>query len=294
MLKRFKCPSTFIFKKFAGVSAFLLVFSLCGWGTNLCLLAASAPSLRIHFIDVGYGDAILIQCPDQTTVLVDAGEEPGNAGLADYLKSRQIDRIDTAVITHPHTNHFQGFFDVVEHLSVGRLMINGDPNSEPGYEELLEKFRGKNIPIEVVRRGEILSGLAPAVRVSVLHPAELRGNPNANSIVLRLLYGKTEVLLMGDIEPVQQDELMTVFPDIRDIDAVKVPHHGGPLSEQFCEIFKDKIFVISTGENPWGIPGEEDLRKLKGAAYRTDHSGTIILETDGQKISVKTEGEGGG
>ena len=66
--------------------------------------------LRIHFIDVGYGDAIFIQLPDSHTMLIDAGEKPNTRRLLDYLQSLNIHNIDQAVITHPNKNHFEEFF----------------------------------------------------------------------------------------------------------------------------------------------------------------------------------------
>ena len=77
-----------------------------------------------------------------------------------------------------------------------------------------------------------------------------------------------------------------MYEDIKTVDCIKMPHHGGPLSDDFLQTFIDKIFVISTGSNGWGWPREEDLKKLKGEVYRTDDHGTVVLESDGHMIKM--------
>lgn len=97
---------------------------------------------------------------------------------------------------------------------------------------------------------------------------------------------------MGDLEPEGQKELLDAFPGLSGVDAVKVPHHGGSLSDEFLKAFEDKVFIISTGDNKWGWPKEEELRRLKGRVYRTDQDGTALLESDGLSLSVTATGAG--
>jgi len=87
---------------------------------------AQEARLRIHFIDVGYGDAILIQFPDSRIMMIDSGEKHHALRLINYLQSLDIQKIDQAVITHPHTNHFEGLFDILRYFSIDQLFINGD------------------------------------------------------------------------------------------------------------------------------------------------------------------------
>ncbi len=249
--------------------------------------------LRIHFIDVGYGDAIFIQLPDSHTILIDAGEKAHTRQLLDYLQSLNIHTIDQAVITHPHKNHFEGFFEILKYFSIHQLAINGEKEGEEGYEKLLESFRDKQIPIKELSRGMTFSGLSKSVKIEVLHPGELTGSTNGNSLVLWLKHQEISVLFMADIELKEQDQLIALYPKLKQANSIKIPHHGGPLSDEFIRSFTDKNFIISTGPNPWGLPYEHDVKKLKGVIFRTDYQGTIILESDGLSVSIKTVEDNG-
>ncbi len=252
------------------------------WGT-------SAQILRVHFLDVGYADAILVEFPDQTNMIIDAGNESSGEKLTAYLKKRNITKIETVIITHPHQNHFGGLRAVMREISIGRFFHNGDRHGEEGYLELLEELNRRRVPIGILRRGREIDSLPDAVTVEVLHPADVEEgrNPNANSVVTYLRYGKTSILLMADIEEDQQTQVIGVYgATLKNVGCVKIPHHGGPLSDSFIYGFSDTTFIISTGFNPWGLPREEDLRRLQGKIYRTDQDGTIVVETDGENMTI--------
>lgn len=255
--------------------------------------AAQEDHLRMHFIDVGYGDAIVVQFPDSHIMLIDAGEKPHTRKLLDYLQSLNIQTIDKAVITHPHQNHFEGFFDILKLFAIHQLFINGDRDGEEGYDKLLKEFRNKAIPIKELSRGMTLSGLSKSVKIEVLHPKDLTGSANGNSLVLWLKHKDISILLMADIEPRQQDQLIALYPEMQQANSIKIPHHGGPLSDEFIQTFMGKNIIISTGSNPWGLSHEDDVKRMKGAIYRTDHQGSIILESDGSSVSISTGGVNG-
>lgn len=249
--------------------------------------------LRIHFIDVGYGDAIFIQFPDSRTMMIDSGEKHHTLRLMSYLQSLDIQKIDQAVITHPHKNHFGGFFDILKSIPIDQLFINGDKNAEEGYEELLQMFRDRQIPIKKVSRGMTLNNFSESVNIEVLHPKDLSSNTNDNSIVLWLKYREISILFMADIGLAEQARLISLNQEIEQVNSIKVPHHGGPLSDEFIRLFTGKKFIISTGTNPWGLPREHDLQRLRGTIYRTDRQGTVVLESDGFSTSIKVVGAQG-
>lgn len=272
-----------------------------GCGILLGLVLATVPAradvrpLRAHFIDVGYADAILLEFPppvgrglpaDATTMLVDAGDTRDASRLVSYLKAHQIRKIDTAVITHPHRNHFGGLRKVAGRMPIGRVFHNGDPNAEKGYPALLSYLERERVPVAILKSGQKLEQLPDSVMVEVLNPPDLNGTANDNSLALRLTHGNVSFLLLGDIGPDRQDALLAAFPDIRQADCVQVPHHGGPLSDAFIEAFQGKIFIISTGPNRWGLPREDQLKRLNGTVYRTDKNGTIIVESDGNTLKI--------
>ncbi len=130
-------PVTFRFFLAAAVCIFTFIGSPSG--------AGSGP-LRIHFLDAGYGDATLIEFPDLTTMLIDAGDAAFASGLMDYLRKQRITAIDTAVLTHPHKNHFGGFGALSRQMPVRRVFTNGDPRAEEGYSEVLKVWRTRAFP----------------------------------------------------------------------------------------------------------------------------------------------------
>ena len=248
--------------------------------------------LRVHVMDVGYGDAIFIQFPGSGNMMVDAGEPGYSDVIIKYLEALKVTAIDTAVITHPHTNHFGGFAQVGRRFPIRRVFINGDNNAEEGYEELIGRFKQEEVPVKTLGRGQKIDGLPDGIEAGVLHPESLSGGPNNNSIVVLITFHKIKILLMADLESEGQKELMDAFPEINGVDAVKVPHHGGPLSDEFIKTFEDKVFIISTGDSKWGWPSEDELKRLKGRIFRTDRDGTVVLESDGLSLSVTTAAAG--
>ena len=266
--------------------SFFPVFVIFLFSIFVGYAVAGAHPLSVHFIDVGYGDCIFVELPDGRNLLMDAGGHAHAARLTSYLRSLNVSEITTAIITHPHTNHFEGFFDVLKKFPIRRVFINGDTRAEDGYNALLAEFRRLNIPIKVLKQGNRIK-LGRGVILDVLHPQRFEDHSaNGASLVTRLRYKETAFLLTADIESVEQDMLLKQFPQIMDSVCIKIPHHGGPLSGEFIKSFRGKTFVVSTGENSWGWPKEEELRKLEGNIYRTDRDGTVTIESDGKSIQV--------
>ena len=261
-----------------GLLATLIVLVTPGW--------TQVRPLRAHFIDVGYGDAILIEFQDTTTMLIDAGETRYSSRLMSYLKANQIRKIDTVVITHPHQNHFGGLRKIAGRIPIGRVFHNGDSNAEKGYSALLSYLERKRVPVAILKSGQKLEQLPDSVTVEVLNPPDLNGSANDNSLALWLKHDKVSFLLLADIGPARQDALLAAFPDIRQADCVLIPHHGGPLSDAFIEAFQGKLFIVSTDSNRWGLPHEDQLKRLNGTVYRTDKNGTIIVESDSNTLKV--------
>ncbi len=247
--------------------------------------ASDAPLLRVHFINVGYADAILVQFPDHSAALIDAGEAASATDIEDYLKSAGIKHVPIAVITHPHQNHFGGFISLIEEFRFGEFFINGGDHAEPGYTGLLALLKEKRIPIRTVKKGKNIQ-LPGGLQLKVLHPDKLVHGVNGNALVTALTYEKVILLFTADIEEEQQKQLVKDNPWLKSARVVQVPHHGGPVSDPFARFFTDTVFVVSTGENKWGLPKDEDLLKLKGIVFRTDIQGAIIVETDGRDIKV--------
>ena len=238
----------------------------------------------MHFIDVGYADAIAIQLPNDSTILVDSGDDPNAVELLSYLKSIGIKKIETAIITHPHYNHFNGFKKLIDELPIQKFYTNGEYTDKDGYNDLIGRIRNLHIPIEVLRSGYRIKCLPEDITIDILHPIDLSSSINGNSIVHHIKYKDVAILLMADVIPEIQDQLIKNYPEIKNASIVQVPHHGGPVSDLFKVTFINKFFIVSTSTHTkWDTSYLNDLENLQGQVNRTDISGSIKIMTDGKK-----------
>ena len=253
---------------------------------------AQGHELLIHFLDVGQGDSILIQTPAGANILVDAGDtKAGNQVVTPYLKRLGIKSLDMVVITHPHFDHIGGLIPVLETFPVGQVLADGQIHTSRTYENLLILIDQKGIPFRLARAGNKLE-IPGLDEFLVLSPQEpLLKGLNNNSVVLALTYGKTRVLLTGDIEA--EAELRILEGDLPiEANILKVAHHGSRTSSTlaFLEAVGPEAAVISAGaDNNYGHPHSETLANLKAAGsrvFQTSLVGTIIVVSDGCSYRV--------
>jgi competence protein ComEC len=256
--------------------------------------------LRVTVLDVGQGDAIFIEFPNGASVLVDAGPRvPGyDAGeriVVPFLKYRGVRSLDAVIMSHPHSDHIGGIPAVLKSAEVRRVVEPAVAGETELYREVHRVAQMFNIP--VVRRGAgDTINIERNTRLYVLHPyAELDSTSNLNnaSLVVKLVYGQTELLLMGDAEAEVERKLLRRYAPMLDADLLKVGHHGSITSttEQFVTLVRAQLALISVGrKNKFHHPSPaviERLEHLGARVFRTDYHGAIILESDGVKFSIK-------
>lgn len=252
--------------------------------------------LRVTFLDVGQGDAIVVQAPDGTAMLVDAGHaspdwDAGQTRVLPFLRKQGVSRLAYAVMTHADQDHAGGMAAVLRAVPVGVLMEPGIPANSSGYRQALALPIPTRTPVygEIIRMGGVaIEVLGPPARALM----GTRSDTNANSIVLRVRYGTTSFLLTGDSEPETEEWLLSTGTNPR-TDVLKVAHHGSGRStgDRFLAAVKPGIAVISTGPNGFGHPDAKVLERLKSvraAVYRTDRHGDVTVESDGRTLRVIT------
>lgn len=260
------------------------------------------PALTVTFLDVGQGDAALVELPGGVTLLVDGGGsfdpgfDPGAQVLVPWLERRGVRRLDAVVLTHPHPDHANGLAAVVARFPTREIWTNGARSRLPGLLRLQEAAAERGVP--VVRPHGLVAGSA---RVEVLHPlvdGEVRVLPawseNDGSIVLRILYGGRAVLLAGDIEARAEARLVASGHPLA-ADVLKAPHHGSRTSStpRFVEQVRSGVVVFSVGDqNRWGFPAplvDARWRAAGARTYRTDRDGAVTVRIDARgRVSART------
>lgn len=249
--------------------------------------SAEPALLEITVLDTGYADAILIQSPEGQNVLLDSGDVTKPDLVADFLKSKKIDRLDLVIISHPHKNHFGALFRVLDEVAIKEIVWNGEPKPEEPFSDLLKKIQEKKIPLRIVVAGDRLE-LSKNFVFDVLSPfKKMTDNLNDNALVLKMSFHKASALFTTDIGYGVQNALIKKYKKKLVSDIVQVPHHGGPISENFVKFFKADFFILSTGPSDWPAPREAEIAKLKGQVLRTDKDGTLFFQSDGNKIWQK-------
>lgn len=247
-------------------------------GANATAPPETGP-LLVTFIDVGQGDAILIQTPDGKFGLIDGG--PANGRALKYLQSHGVGRLEVVAASVPRPEHIGGLVEILKAIPVGRVVTNGQTEATLVYEEFLEAVANSGAVFVKARRGDAL--YIGAQRLDVLHPARIIAQDlSVNSLVLRLAHEKSVFLFMGDAGNISAQEITaSVFPLQAPI--LKVGHHASrqALSPDFLTAVQPKIAIYSPGSGDnYDLPSTETIAALKSAGaeiHGTDGGGTVMV-----------------
>ncbi len=252
--------------------------------------------LRVAVLDVGQGDAIVIQTPGGKTALIDAGPGKSRELLLAQLALLGVERIDAAFNTHPHEDHLGGFVAVLERYPVRLFSDSGAVHTTRAYENMLRELKARQVPARVARRGQVYK-IGSGATLEVLAPTDAwfqqaAGELNNTSVVLRLTYHEFSMDLMGDAEVEVEDHLLGagVAPAV----VLKVGHHGSRSSSTsaFIDRLQVRVAIISCGaDNRYGHPHRETLDTFRSRGvrvFRTDRDGQIRVLSDGSRMWVET------
>ncbi len=249
--------------------------------------------LTAHFLDVGQGDSSFIELPNGETMLIDASVSGLGEGIVEYINDCGYSKIDYLVATHPHADHIGSMAYVVENMDIGKIYMPNVSTTTRTFENLLTAISEKGMKIQSAKAGmKILDD--SNLSIDILAPVEIdEDDLNNCSVVLKITYENDKFLFTGDAE---KTEFKTIYEDIS-ADVLKVPHHGSSTStnREILERINPEIAVISLGEdNEYGHPHKSTLKyldKFDVTTYRTDKDGTVIVTSDGDDISVETNGK---
>lgn len=252
--------------------------------------SATAPAgqVKVHFIDVGQGDSILIQTPTQN-ILVDGGERGDT--VVDYLTNSNVNSLDLVISTHPHADHIGGLINVLQKIAVKEVIDPGVVHTTKTFEEYLTLIDEQNIIFTEGRAG-MQRALDGGAKMQIFHPSSPSGsNLNEASIVVKLNFGQVSFLLTGDVDQTSLEEMLGRNYNLKST-ILKVSHHGSwtGTSSAFLSAVTPQAAVIMCGlGNSYGHPHDETLALLaeeKVEIYRTDLHGTIVITTDGNTFVI--------
>ncbi|MBQ7097601.1 MAG: MBL fold metallo-hydrolase [Clostridia bacterium] len=253
----------------------------------------TADEIAVTFIDVEQGDSCLITDSSGKTLLIDGGEsEAYESHLEPFLDSCGIESVDTAVVSHYHSDHMDGIFELVRDGRVKKLVIPDYEDSDDSRAMLEMQAKKSGTAVSLVADGDVIDSGINALDARVLHPKgggyAGKNFHNNSSLVLRVEYGKTVFMFTGDIEARAEREIMEKYNV--ECDVLKVAHHGSTTSstKEFMVAADPTYGVISVGEgNRYGHPHNEILDLLQDEdvrVYRTDRDGNITFEVSKNRI----------
>lgn len=245
-------------------------------------------NLKIYFVDVGQADCILIDVNGEYA-LIDAGNNEDGSKLVTYFHSLGIQSFQYLIGTHAHEDHIGGMDDIIRNFSAEHFYMPDAITTTKTFEDVLDALEEKQLAFETPEVDSTFS-LADA-KFQVLYVGSDKNDLNDTSIVLKMTYQDTSYLFTGDATGKVEKGILE--KNLKS-DVLKVGHHGSQYSStaQFLKKVEPKYAIIQVGEgNSYEHPRQVTLDKLEKIGtkiYRTDRNGTIILSSDGRKISFET------
>ncbi|MGB2869206.1 MAG: DNA internalization-related competence protein ComEC/Rec2 [Bacteroidota bacterium] len=259
------------------------------------LIAGNRVPLRVTALDVGQGDALFVEFPNGKNLLIDAGpmsarEDAGERYIGPFLRRKGVRSLDVMLVSHPHSDHIGGMGYLLKHVSVRTLVqVDTIPVSQL-HREVIETSRMQAVSSRLVKAGVQISPDSGA-RLYVVNPRSASKVKNLNnaSIALKLVYGATSILFVGDAEDEAEGEMRLRYASFLSSDILKAGHHGSKTSsgEEFLKLVRPSMSIVSVGtKNKFHHPSPEVLERMGDCGikiFRTDKEGAVIFESNGNE-----------
>ena len=236
--------------------------------------------LTVRFLDVGEGDAVLLQSENKT-ILIDSGTKDSGNLTNVYLNSLNITKLDTVLITSPDEGRTGAMINILNNTSADNFIDGGWNSTELSYLALRERLQEDNTPVITVSPGSSIP-FSDGVVIDLLTPANRTWDTVSDTLIPMITYGDVKFLLMGD-DPLVSGNVSAQVLRVAD-------HGSGKGSDAgFIHKVSPKIAIVSTGPNTEGNPATDTLNLLESngaSVLRTDIDGVITITTDGKDYTV--------
>ncbi len=275
----------------------LLVLIVLSFGLWYVVLHEDRKGILIfEVLDVGQGDALFIESPTGKQVIVDGGPDKNLMGEIPNVLPWYDRHIDMIVVTNPDQDHYSGFIPLLDKYKVDSVLEPGTTNTNQAYTVLENKIKQKNIEKIIAIRGQVID-IGGGAFIQILFPdRDVAGlSPNDGSIVMRLVYGDTSVILQGDSTAKIEQYLLSLSTTTLQSTILKAGHHGSRTSSYvgYIKAVSPKWTVISSGKNnSYGHPHKETLdtmQKLNIPTLDTCNNGRLVFESDGKIFTLKNK-----
>lgn len=254
----------------------------------------SRPALKdfsVHFIDVGQGDSEFIWCNGEA-MMIDGGPNDSDGKAEKYVAAYGIKTLKYIVPTHPDEDHTGGLVNVVQKLTVQNAIMTDATANTQTFEKLLSAIKNRHVNVHRAKVGDqyTLGGAT----FTIVGPVKEYSDTNDMSIVLKLQYHNRSFLFTGDAPSTSEADMLAAGENLS-ADVLKVGHHGSKTatSPAFLKAVSPRYGIISVGaDNTYGLPSQSVLDRLQAVGVqvlRTDRQGTIVIQSDGNSLTVKTE-----
>ena len=245
-------------------------------------------TFKVTFFDVGQGDCALVQCNGHN-MLIDGGPQPASSTLYSYFSRKKIKKLDYVIATHADTDHTGGISGALQVAKAKHAYCSVTSSYQQTFNSMKRILKSQGVSIKVPACGS--SFKLGKAKVYVIGPESVtdNGDNNDDSIMLKIIYGKTVFVFTGDAN---YDEEKSACKYLDGCDVLKVAHHGSASSSsyQFLRAAMPKNAIISVGSgNTYGHPKEKALSRLKDCGakvYRTDLQGDIVATSNGKKVKI--------
>lgn len=248
--------------------------------------------LEINYIDVGQGNAVLIKSNDKT-LLIDGGNRSNSSYYYNFIKNKNVKKIDYMIASHYDEDHIAGLISILENYEVSNVLCPNYKKDTKIYKSFKKSLKKSNANIVYPKKGDEFN--ISDANIQILWPNEYKkGVDNDNSIVVKLRYGNMSFLFPADASTNVEDQLIYSGFNLKS-DVLMLGHHGSKYStsKQFLKEVDPKLAVISVGKNNrYGHPSSRVLKILNDKnikILRTDKDGDISIKCDGKKIKITTK-----